>query len=477
MNFRFSILLLALGLAFAPACSKDKHAEVRQRLAGNILDEVPPIENKLDTVIDGKMELLGYKLDPKGTVKVGQKVKLTLYWRPKEKIEGGNILFTHILDGSGERVGSLDNNGALRKGKKLRPAYPPSGWEPGKIYVDEMSFKVPGKIKTDRMQLVAGLTQGDSDDRLPVTQGKKDSQNRAIIATMNVKPEEKKPKTPKLPSVTLEKLEPGVKIKIDGKLEEEAWKTAPVLGPFVDVKTGEPNKTFPVNGSARMLWNDDGLFVAFEVEDKDLVGGFKKTEKDPHLWTKDAVELFIDPGPDGDNEDYYEVQIGPQNLVFDTQYDKYGEPKTEPDGPFGHQEWASALKSAVTLDGTLDKSDDEDKGYVVEAMIPWKSFAKAKASPPALGDSWRMNLYAVQANDGVAWSPILGQGTFHKAARFGKVRFTEKGWVPPPGGSASGVPSAGTAPSGSPAARASVSPRNLVGPGKVPVAKPMSSAP
>ena len=30
------------------------------------------------------------------------------------------------------------------------------------------------------------------------------------------------------------------------------------------------------------------------------------------------------------------------------------------------------------LDGTIDKSDDTDKGYTVEAAVPWKSFNKAK---------------------------------------------------------------------------------------------------
>jgi len=161
---------------------------------------------------------------------------------------------------------------------------------------------------------------------------------------------------------------------------------------------------------------------------------------------------MIDPDGDGDNEDYYEIQIGPQNLVFDSQYDKYNEPKTEPDGPFGHEDWSSKLKSAVVLDGTIDKADDADKGYTVEAQIPWKSFSKAKTVPPALGDTWRMNLYAMQDNGGVAWSPILGQGNFHKASRFGKVRFTAKGWTPevPDGGAPDGA--AAPAPSGSAAA-------------------------
>ena len=63
-------------------------------------------------------------------------------------------------------------------------------------------------------------------------------------------------------------------------------------------------------------------------------------------------------------------------------------------------------------------------------MIPWKSFAKAKKTPPALGDTWRMNFYAMQDNGGVSWSPILGQGNFHRASRFGKILWAEKGWMP-----------------------------------------------
>ena len=58
---------------------------------------------------------------------------------------------------------------------------------------------------------------------------------------------------------------------------------------------------------------------------------------------------MLDPDGDGDNEDYYEIQIGPQNLVFDSQFDKYNEPKTElADRPLRRDEdWSSKLKSAV----------------------------------------------------------------------------------------------------------------------------------
>jgi len=451
MTARLPIVLLALTLAFG--CSKKKAPPIsaeerKQRVAQYILDAAPEIPNKLDTVFGEKLKLLGYSVDPtSGPYKKGQTVKVTFYWQPTSKLPGGYKLVTQVLDGSGEKLVTIDRNAPLRPNSKDRSGGLDLGqWEPNKVYVDPQTFHVP-KTKSDTLQIVAGVAKKDAN--LPVTTGTKDSSERVVVTSLKVKADAK---NNKLPSVNLEKLEAKTKITIDGKLEEPSWETATTFGPFVDVTTGKPNDKLPVGGSAKMLWDDTNLYVAFQVTDADITGGFPKTAKDPHLWTKDTVELMIDPDGDGDNEDYYEIQIGPQNLVFDSQYDKYNEPKTEPDGPFGHEDWSSKLKSAVVLDGTIDKADDADKGYTVEAQIPWKSFSKAKTVPPALGNTWRMNLYAMQDNGGVAWSPILGQGNFHKASRFGKVRFTAKGWTPevPDGGAPDGA--AAPAPSGSAAA-------------------------
>jgi len=280
--------------------------------------------------------------------------------------------------------------------------------------------------------------------------GPKEKDNRGIAAKISVAPENAEaPPSTKVPELRVDRLEKGAKIKIDGKLDDDAWKTAPTTGPFIDVRTGHPAPSSPIQGVAKVLWDETALYVGFDVQDKSIEGGFKKDEKDPHLWTKDTVEIMVDPDGDGDNKDYYEIQIGPQNLVFDSEFESYNTPKTEPNGPFGHQDWTANLKSAVTLDGTLDKAEDQDKGYVVEAAIPWKSFSKAKASPPEPGQTWRINFYAMENNGGVAWSPILGQGNFHRASRFGKILFATKDWTPP-------APSAGApAGSGAPSAAAS----------------------
>jgi hypothetical protein len=215
----------------------------------------------------------------------------------------------------------------------------------------------------------------------------------------------------------------GADLRFDGVLDEAAWSRAATTGAFVHAGDGSDAAGLPIGGRARLFWDEAHLYVAFEVRDANVRGGFSQGAVDPHLWERDTVELMIDPDGDGDGRDYYEVQIGPQGLVFDARFDDYNRPRGGPNGPFGHQDWSSKVERGVKLLGTLDDDADVDEGYVVEARIPWASFDKAEHSPPRVGETWRINLYAMQDNGGVAWSPILGEGNFHRASRFGRVRF------------------------------------------------------
>jgi hypothetical protein len=431
LGYRSAVLAALVSVcssSFLSGCSRSDAPEAAAAPT-LVLDAVPSGIRDRDTEFDGKIRMLGFKYPGKQkTMRAGSRVTIALYWQANAKVEPGYKMVTRLVDAAGETVLDLDNAGPLREQKDGRPLMPPESWVPGKVYVDELTFTVPKSVKSWQVQLISGFAKGD--EKLKITSPAEPIDGLALLATSGTGVRGKSQKPRRLPDLRVDVLSAKSKIKIDGKLDEAEWKEAPATT-LVDVTTGVRNKKSPLGGNVRVLWNQQGMYVAFEAQDADVVGGFKKTDKDPHLWTKDTVEIMVDPDGDGDNKDYYEVQINPQNLVFDTQYDDYNQPRQEPDGPFGHQEWSSGVKSAVTINGTLDKSDDKDEGYVVEAFLPWKSFSKAKKAPPALGDSWRMNFYVIQENAAVAWSPILKAGNFHKASRFGTVLFASKDWAPP----------------------------------------------
>src|SRR5437868_12779865 len=61
-------------------------------------------------------------------------------------------------------------------------------------------------------------------------------------------------------------------LKLDGVLDEAAWKSAPVLSEFSPYWLGRPAKTAT---RARLLWDKDNLYFAAEMEDADLYADVK----------------------------------------------------------------------------------------------------------------------------------------------------------------------------------------------------------
>jgi hypothetical protein len=463
MKRLFGTVLLALATGASaiatPACVGGKQqvsAEDKERLKPYVLDAVPGSADlkKLDINFENKLHLVGVKVEP-ALAPPGTPVRLTFYWRCDEPIEDGWQLFTHIQHEGFDRPDNLDTAGPLREIKGGRQVLGPDRWERGKIYADEQSFTMPADLKGPDTLVYVGIWKGDA--RLRIVSGPNDGDNRAIVTKINtgLTPKKAEPGGKRgatdFPQIQTTKLAKGEKIVIDGKGDDAAWGAAASTGPFVDVGTGRAAAQSPIQGNAKVAWDDEAIYFLVNVKDADVVGYFTNKEAQPKEWTvtgqpmtwnRDTAEIMLDPDGDGDNVDYYEIQIGPQNRGFRAQFDRYNEPKVEPQGPFGHEDWDPKLKSAVVVRGTIDKSDDKDDGYTVEASIPWAAFKKgAKNLPPKPGDAWRVNFYAMENNGGTAWSPILGQGNFHKASRFGRITFVTKEWLA--AGADAGAPDGG----------------------------------
>src|SRR5690606_3068212 len=157
--------------------------------------------------------------------------------------------------------------------------------------------------------------------RLAIRRGDNDGENRVRAASIELgsgpaaaadRPARPEPVVEPPPALDAKRA--SGRITIDGKLEESDWANAARTAAFVNTRTGGGA---PFEASARMLWDDDNLYVAFEVADDFVKNTIR--ERDGHLWEQDAVEVFLDPGSDGRN--YFELQVSPTGQIFDTRYD------------------------------------------------------------------------------------------------------------------------------------------------------------
>jgi len=198
-------------------------------------------------------------------------------------------------------------------------------------------------------------------------------------------------------------------IAIDGALLEAAWDRADRTGRFVRSLDG---KAADAATEARLLWDDEALYVAFQCEDANVATPF--TRDDQPLYTSNVVEIFLNPS--GDLARYVEIEVAPSNALFDASFT--GRRAGMDLG------WSSAARHAVQVDGTLNDSRDVDRGWTVELAIP---FANLPGEPrPRRGDQWRFNLFRLRQppGEGQAYSPPM-VGDFHALEKFATLRFED----------------------------------------------------
>ncbi|MBI5515712.1 MAG: carbohydrate-binding family 9-like protein [Deltaproteobacteria bacterium] len=397
-------------LALAGACVEQPAAQggprgvsqseleaVRRRVASRT---EPHPQHALPFNWDGKVRLLGYDID-QAELRPGQRVTITWYWQCLAPVGDGWRLFTHLDDSNGPRTNE-DNIGDVRR------AYQPERWRAGEFIRDAQTFELPQDWDSPVVKIHVGVWKDTA--RMAVTpEGETDGTRRARTMVLNT-------------GVRVQVAELTVgratgTITPDGRLDEPAWAGAVRIPQLVNTGSGNPPGATDAHASARMLWDDQNLYVAFEVADENLVD--PATERDAHLWEHDTVEVMVDP--DGDGRNYFELQVSPRNQRFDTRYDAPRDPQPE-----GHKDYNPAYRSGVVTNGTIGNSDDTDTGYTVEMAIAWSDISQGLPhNPPVAGDALRLNLFVMDEDKtgghrAAGWS-APHRGDFHTLERFGRV--------------------------------------------------------
>ena len=222
-------------------------------------------------------------------------------------------------------------------------------------------------------------------------------------------------------------------IVVDGKLDEPSWQLAVASTPFVDIVTGKPAW---FDTRVALLWDDDYLYFGFRAEETDVWGTLR--ERDSRIWEENDLEVFIGGGRDA----YYEFEVNALNTVYEVFWiwkdalkpgsPYYGRPEFDPatqrtlvlDGVGGHvhprgERWGfldwdfPGLRTAVHVDGVVNRRDHTDRGWTAELAFPWKGMAllaDGRPLPPRHGDVWRIDCsrFEKTGRGGEALDPCAG---------------------------------------------------------------------
>jgi hypothetical protein len=204
-------------------------------------------------------------------------------------------------------------------------------------------------------------------------------------------------------------------IRIDGRLDDAAWQSAPWTGLFVDIEgDAKPRPRFRTR--AKMLWDDTHFYIAAELEEPHVWGTL--TKHDSVIFHDNDFEVFLNPT--GDTLNYFEFEINALNTGWDLFLPRPYKKKGKADNTWE----IPGLRTAVAIDGTLNDPRDRDRGWTVEIALPWTAFVERSGKGrPARGDTWRVNFSRVE------WQHDIVDGKYVK-----RPGLKEDNWVWSPQG-------------------------------------------
>jgi hypothetical protein len=166
---------LALSSCIIPAPTSEGTQPTAPRVAPAPPAEVPSGANFAD-----KVELTSALINP-SRVALGESFRVTLNFKVLAAIDRDYMIFVHVEDVDG-RVDRLNVDHAPR----LKPT---STWQPGEVVRDEFEVPVPPSMNVRGLNLVLGLWDPRSDQRMTIKNKeavRNDGRDRLFVATIPV---------------------------------------------------------------------------------------------------------------------------------------------------------------------------------------------------------------------------------------------------------------------------------------------------
>lgn len=193
------------------------------------------------------------------------------------------------------------------------------------------------------------------------------------------------------------------RINVDGRLNESAWTSAQwtLLDGSVTVSAESGLPPELLKGiqiqeknrvEAAIVVNDEGICFAMRAEDRDVQSS--KHIPNDWIWLEDVFEIFISPpmGTDGNaGHPHYEFQVNALgNMFIHAQASSGVIPGKDVMPELGKPE------IAVYVNGTLNKSQDNDQGWQMECLFTWEYLKKIGIARPRKKDPEKQALFHVR---------------------------------------------------------------------------------
>lgn len=209
---------------------------------------------------------------------------------------------------------------------------------------------------------------------------------------------------------------------------EELWQAAAVakIASFHPESDSRHPKT-----QARALWNEHGLAVRFDVQDRYVRS--RHTQYQDRVSKDSCVEVFLQPKA-GAGYFSFELNCSGTMLLYyiedparpRTANGKLFRKYTEIPGKIGN-----LVEIQTSLSGLIEPEVKTRLSWNLSLFIPWTLFKKYVGDvSPSKNPSWRGNFFKCGDETShphwVSWNPIGPVLRFHQPDRFGNLEFAPK---------------------------------------------------
>jgi hypothetical protein len=214
-------------------------------------------------------------------------------------------------------------------------------------------------------------------------------------------------------------------ILVDGKMNEEIWNKTEARKLNYFYNTDQPDDAQQT--IFRMLWDDQHLYVFFQMKDKFLT--VRETQRDGAPYLDDCAEIFLITAPVSlDTHFGYELNLNKASNDFIYFNDFY-------DGKdLAFKGFNPNYKVEVMFEGTINDNSDIDIGWTMELAIPIANFGYlGQVVPVASGNRWAFLAIRQDRNDAEGDRrststifPIYDiSKNVHQSNRFGLMEFID----------------------------------------------------